>query len=205
MHSGLAFGIGLSVAVVGGVALWPDASHAASHAARSPGHRSLLVTAMTPSAGPRGSEEVLAKALLALLSADQLQRAVVVGSVGPGLCLARSVPPAVITNGRGVMAEELPAPAAALFWRLMQHGATTLPSERAADDLQRAVAAGSSSVAFAFGGDRSLGGASYVRLHGPHFVFEWLRAADGQEHRRWRDFDVDAKLPWLRDELSRGR
>lgn len=199
MHAGLGFGIGLAVAVVGGIALWPNPTHArAALPARPP-----AVTA--PSAGPLGSEEVLAKALLALLPVELQRQAVLDERVGPELCLARSVPPTAIASGRGVMVADLAPAAAGVFWRLLQHCAAALPRELAGSDLARAEAVGSGALAFVFAGDRALGGPCYVRLHGPHFVVEWLRTPAGQVHSRWRDFERDAEAPWLRDEVRRVR
>jgi Protein of unknown function (DUF3500) len=201
MHSGLAFGIGLAVAVVGGIALWPNPGHAGAAAVPRP----VAAAGTAPRAGPPGSEEVLAKAVLALLSDDQRRVAVVDDRVGPDLCVARSVPPTAIVAGRGILLAELPAAAVAVVTRLFEHCAAALPPERAAADLARAVACGPGAVAFAFAGERGLGGPCYVRLHGPHFVVEWLRTAEGRVHGRWRDFAIDAGAPWLRDDLQRAR
>jgi hypothetical protein len=200
MHPGLAFGIGLSVAVVGGIALWPNESQAA---VRPPVVRSE--PGFAPRPGAPGSEEVLARALLALLPDAARERAVIGREVGAAQCLSRSVPPSAITDGGGIRAADLDPVAGAVLWRLLEHFAATLLPSRAMAELARADQQGRGALAFAFAGGDAVAGPCYVRVHGEHFVVEWLRTADGRVLARWRDFVRDAAQPWLRDELGRPR
>ena len=195
MPPGLAFGIGLAVAVVGGIALWPNQNHAALAAARPTAAAEAL------RGGPPGSEEVLARALLALLPEDQQGCAVVGREVGAEQCLGRSVPPSAITAGRGILAAELGPAAREVLWRLLEHCGTATLAERAPAELALVRRAWPGDIAFAFAGGPALGDPCYVRVHGPHFVVEWVHTAAGQVAQCWRDFERDARQPWLRDRL----
>jgi Protein of unknown function (DUF3500) len=195
MPPGLAFGIGLAVAIVGGIALWPNRDQSALAAARP------ATAAEAPRSGPPGSEEVLARALLALLPDDQQRLAVVGREVGAEQCLGRNVPPRVITAGRGILAVELGPAAREVLWRLLEHCCVASLAERAPAELAIVRRAWPGDIAFAFAGGPSLGDPCYVRVHGPHFVVEWVRTAAGQVAYGWRDFERDARQPWLRDRL----
>ncbi|MCU0866545.1 MAG: DUF3500 domain-containing protein [Planctomycetes bacterium] len=196
MPPGLAFGIGLAVAVIGGIALWPSQNHAALAAPRP------AIAAAAPRCGPPGSEEVLARALLALLPDDQQRLAVVGREAGTEPCLGRSVPPSAITTGRGILAAELGPAGREVLWRLLEHCSAASHAERAPTELERVRRAWPGDIAFAFAGGPALGDPCYVRVHGTHFVVEWVRTAAGQVAQCWRDFERDAHEPWLRDRLQ---
>jgi hypothetical protein len=201
----LALALVLLLAVVGGVALWPESgatagtSAAAGRAAVSAG-AAAAVAAPVPAADA-GAIEDLARGALAAMD-EPARRAATLGACGPDVMLARAVPPAAIATGAGVAWTRLDATARAVCDRLLERSAAALLGARAGDELARLGTRAGLAFAWA-GGARAE--PFYVRVHGDHFALEWLRTADGALHGAWRDFTRDAGSPWLRDRALAAR
>lgn len=190
MQRPLALSLLLVGAAICGVAMW--SSNARSEVrAQARQQRPPVVVEVAPH-----GEEVLARALLLLLSQTQRQTAVLGERPEPAFLLQRAVSPTVIVAGRGVRYADLPPSAQAVLLRLVEQCAGRCRGTDVGPALT-AAARGRGELSFAFAGGDALGGPCYVRLHGEAFVAEWLRTPAGREHAVWRDFAADAKEPWL--------
>ena len=181
MQRPFALSLLLAGAAICGVAMW--SSNARNEVRAQQQQRQPVVVEVAPH-----GEEVLARALLLLLSQTQRNAACLGERPEPAFLLQRAVSPTVIVAGRGVRYADLPPPAEQCAGR-----------SRGADVGAALTVAGRgrSELSFAFAGGDALGGPCYVRLHGEGFVAEWLRTPAGREHAVWRDFAADAKEPWL--------
>ncbi|MFN7590293.1 MAG: DUF3500 domain-containing protein [Planctomycetota bacterium] len=189
MQRSFALSLLLAGAAICGVAMW--SSNARSEVrAQAQQARPVVVEVV-----PHG-EEVLARALLLLLSQTQRNAAVLGERPEPAFLLQRAVSPTVIVAGRGVRHADLPPAAQVVLLRLVEQCAGRCRGADVGTALTTA-ARGRSELSFAFAGGDALGGPCYVRLHGEGFVAEWLRTPAGREHTVWRDFVADAKEPWL--------
>lgn len=178
----------LAGAAICGVAMW---SSTRSNEVRAMEQAAPVVVDVAAN-----GEEVLARALLMLMSQTQRGQAVLGERPLPSFLLQRAVSPTVIVAGRGVRYADLAPSAQAVLLRLVEQCAGRCRGADVGAALA-AAARGRGELSFAFAGGDTLGGPCYVRLHGEAFVAEWLRTKAGREHAVWRDFVADAKEPWL--------
>ena len=91
-----------------------------------------------------------------------------------------------------------------VLWSLVEAYANRIPTDAAAEELNRVKAAGLDKITFAYAGDPTPGKGYTYRIHGPTFVVEFLNLqADGAKnpanhiHSAWRrlpaDFSVKGK------------
>jgi hypothetical protein len=191
----LAVGLLVVASGIAGVALWPDDVAAAASNVR-------IAAVAAPRAAPPGSEESLARALLALLDERGALAARIAPAVDAGVFAARSLPAAATIAGRGVVYRDLDTVAQGVLWRLAEHFVASLRPLDAADQLQRLLSA-RDDLSFAWAGDPAPGSACYLRLHGQHAIVEWVRTSDGVVFAAWRDLARDASAEWLREQFVR--
>jgi hypothetical protein len=192
---GLAFVLLAVLAVVGGIALWPDAANASARAAAQPPEPVAAFPAELAVA-----LEDLARGALAAMGDAARREATVAGEVATDAMLARAVSPAALASGAGVRWTRDPV-ARGVLDRLLERSAEALLGAHARDELARLRAR--DALAFAWVG-AGRGEPWYVRVHGEDFAVEWVRTADGTLHGAWRDFARDAARPWLRDRAFPG-
>lgn len=205
MPAALRLGLVLAIAFVCGMALWggqsahasgADGTIAAGARAPAPSQRPTIAQAL-----PVGAERELLRALCAMAPTDQRAALLVAEAVTPSVLLARSVAPAAISHGRGVVVGELEPALQGLVLRWLEHVACLAAQERS-DGRPPWPVQPTAEFSFAIAGDLRGDGPLYVRLHDRGFAGEWVSRPGGQTHVRWRDFAADAGQPWLREVLA---
>ena len=146
-------------------------------------------------------EEMLARTLLAGLTADE-RKAAVVNERAPADILtenaaradARSIPV-------GIPYRDLAATARADLERLIRHYVDRARPEVAAGEWERIVAAGLDEISFAWAGPQEPGQGHYYAVRGPRLLIEYDNTQNGANHIHavWRDLDND----WGEDLLAR--
>ena len=138
--------------------------------------------------GPRRGERVLAfeedvaRALMALFSRAQRERAVMADKAPADVILG----PARQADGLGER-EGLPYSAMNslqqdLLWRLIQEYVWVRYDRAASAELARIESKGREGIYFAWAGSQSRGQGHYYRIHGPSFVIEYDNTQNGANH-----------------------
>lgn len=158
-----------------------------------------------PRAGLRilAAEEDEARALWALLSETQRQRALIAPETTNDI-RTTNVPSVSLTSFEGLPASEMTAPQTRQLRTLLEVYASRFPTTQRADQLARIEKAGFGQVHFAWAGGTQSGQKHYYRLHGPTFLVEYDNSQNNANHIHsvWRDPDHDFGGDVLRKHLA---
>ena len=155
-----------------------------------------------PLAGHRAidGEEGLARALLAGLSAEQRQVAVVDPVAPPDILSGNGRRADLAEIPAGIRHDQLEAAQQADLERLIRHYLERSAPDVAASEWERVRAAGLESVTFAWAGPDEPGRGHYYAIRGPSLLIEYDNTQDGANHIHsvWRDLTND----WGEDLLA---
>ncbi|MCR9246977.1 MAG: DUF3500 domain-containing protein [bacterium] len=149
-----------------------------------------------------GAEEDLARALLLLLTEEQLERAVIAEQAPPDVILGPAKPPSALGDRKGLPWSEMNATQRGVLWRLIQEYASVWHGELADRELAR-VRGQLDVLCFAWAGGQERGQGHYYRIHGSHFAIEYDNTQNGANHVHtvWRDFENDFGGEWFERHL----
>jgi Protein of unknown function (DUF3500) len=181
---------------------------------------------------PVGAEEELAYALLAGMTGEQRERAVIHGVAPPDFVTRRvpriglveypdhhdlGRPGYAITDAdrealafhanepRGVAGAALPTEHWYMLRALIETVLSRAPVEVAREHLDRVEADGRDNVHFCWAGPQRRGEPHYFRVQGSHLLLEFVNAADSGDHIHsiWRDYRNDLGHDLLTDHYDR--
>jgi len=140
-----------------------------------------------------GTEERLARELLAPLGKEELSKVVINSKAPADVLLGPGKEPAVLGERVGLSWSELGPVSRDCLWRLLEVHAHMLRPDVAKDELARIRAAGRDELFFAWAGSMTVGEGHYYRIHGSDFAVEYDCTQNGANHVHvvWRDFNND--------------
>lgn len=140
-----------------------------------------------------GTEERLARELLATLGKDQLSEVVINQKAPADVVLGPGKVPAELGARVGLSWADLGPVSRQLLWCLLEVHANMLRPDVANDELARIRAAGCDELFFAWAGSTTKGKGHYYRIHGVDFAVEYDCTQNGANHVHvvWRDFKND--------------
>ena len=147
-----------------------------------------------------GAEEDKARELL--LSLDERQRAVAIfDSKAPPDILTLATKTAEPLVPVGIQANQFSKQQMNLLTRLLEEYAASMPSELAAERMEKLRLAGLEKITFGWAGGIERGQRHYYRVQGPTFLVEYDNTQNNANHIHsvWRDFNGDFGRDLLRE------
>lgn len=158
-----------------------------------------------PSAGLRilAAEEDEARALMALLTAEQKTRVVIAPETTNDI-VTTNKPKVELAQYDGIAAGTMTAPQKAQLRKLIEVYASRVPARQRAAQLARMEKAGFDTLHFAWAGGLDAGKKHYYRIHGPTMLIEYDNSQNDANHIHsvWRDPEHDFGGDVLRKHLA---
>jgi hypothetical protein len=150
-------------------------------------------------------EEELARALLALCTPEQKQRAVIAAAAPADIILGPQRAADGLGAPQGLPHSAMDALQKQLLWRLIEEYVQIRREGYAEAELRRIDAAGRDGIHFAWAGGEGRGVGHYYRIHGPTFVIEYDNTQNDSNHVHtvFRDLEHDFGGDLLRQHLER--
>jgi hypothetical protein len=138
------------------------------------------------------AEEDLAKQLLASLSAQQRDKAVI-STTAPEDIISLPGRDAMALEPVGLSAHDMNDQQRSQLMEVVSEYVNNFRTELAKTDLEKIHAAGIEKLTFAWAGGDETGQGSYYRIQGPSFIMEYDNTQDNANHDHvvWRDFAND--------------